>query len=165
MKLDRVFPESKIFIDTNIFLYDITYHSEFGLTIKNFLKNIELGLFQGKTSIIVLNELLHKLVIGEIAEKYKLKLFQVPAFIKQDPTILSNLKSYELINKIELIPNLEIISITKDIFNLAKTYMIKYNLMTNDAIIAATCNIHNISNIATNDGDFGRVDFLVRWNP
>ncbi len=146
-------------------MYGITDHPEFGLIIKNFLKNIELGLFQGKTSIIVLNELLHKLVIGEIAEKYRLKLFQVPAFIKQDPTILSNLKSYELVNKIELIPNLEIISITKDIFRLAKTYMIKYNLMTNDAIIASTCNIHNINNIATNDGDFGRVDFLVRWNP
>jgi len=84
-------------------LYGITDHPEFGLIIKNFLKNIELGLFQGKTSIIVLNELLHKLVIGEIAEKYRLKLFQVPAIIKQDPTILSNLKSYELVNKIESI--------------------------------------------------------------
>lgn len=75
------------------------------------------------------------------------------------------MKSYELVNKIELIPNLEIISITKEIFSLAKLYMVKYNLMTNDAIIVATCNINGISNIATNDGDFDRVDFLVRWNP
>jgi len=75
------------------------------------------------------------------------------------------LKSYELVNKIELIPNLEIISITKEIFSLAKSYMVKYNLMTNDAIIVATCNINGISNIGTNDGDFDRVDFLVRWNP
>ena len=109
--------------------------------------------------------MLHKLVIGEIAEKYCLKLFQVPAFIKQDPTILSNLKSYELVNKIELIPNLEIIGITREIFSLAKIYMAKHNLMTNDAIITATCNIHNINNIATKDGDFDRVNFLVRWNP
>ncbi len=165
MKLDRVLPDSKIFIDTNLFLYDITDHPEFGLSTKNFLKNIELGIFQGKTSIIVLNELLHKLVIGEIAEKYRLKLFQVLAFIKQNPAILSSLKSYELVNKIELIPNLEIISTTKEIFSLAKSYMGKYNLMTNDAIIVATCNINGISNIATNDSDFDRVDFLVRWNP
>ncbi|GFO97018.1 hypothetical protein ig2599ANME_1217 [groundwater metagenome] len=165
MKLDSVLPESKIFIDTNIFLYDITDHPEFGVSTKNLLKNIELGIFQGKTSIIVLNELLHKLVIGEIAEKYGLKLFQVISCIKQDPTILSNLKSYELVNKIELIPNFEIISVSKEIFSLAKSYMVKYNLMTNDAIIVATCNINGISNISSNDGDFDRVDFLVRWYP
>lgn len=165
MKLDRVNPESELFIDTNIFLYDLTDHPEFGYSTKNFLKNIELGIVEGKTSVIVLNELLHKLVIGEIAEKYKLKLSQVPAFIKQDSTILSNLKSYELVNKIELIPNLEIFSATKEIFSLAKSYMIKCNLMTNDAIIAATCDVNGISNIATNDGDFDRVDFLVRWSP
>jgi len=165
MKLDRVLPESKIFIDTNVFLYDITDHPRFGHSTKNFLKNIELGIVQGKTSIIVLNELLHKLVIGEIAEKCGVKLSQVPGIIKQDPTILSNLKSYVLVNKIELIPNLEILSATKEIFSLAKSYMVKYNLMTNDAIIVATCKISGISNIATNDGDFDRVDFLVRWNP
>ncbi len=165
MKLDRVPQESKFFIDTNIFLYDITDHPEFGQITKGFLKKIEFGIIQGKTSVIVLNELLHKLVIGEIAEKYNLKLFQVPAILKQNPTILSSLKSYELVNKIELIPNLEILSITKEIFSLAKSYMIKYNLMTNDAIIAATCNINGVSNIATNNGDFDRIDFLIRWNP
>ena len=78
---------------------------------------------------------------------------------------MSSLKSYELVNKIELIPNLEILSVTKEIFSLAKSYMVKYNLMTNDAIIAATCNIDGISDIATNDGDFDRIDFLVRWDP
>lgn len=165
MKLDIVPQESKCFIDTNIFLYSLTDHPDFGHSTKEFLKKTERGIVQSKTSVIVLNELLHKLVIGEIAEKYKLKLYQVPAIIKQDPTILSSLKSYELVNKIELIPNIEILSVTEEIFSLAKSYMVKYNLMTNDAIIAATCNTHGISNIATSDGDFDRVDFLARWNP
>lgn len=82
MKLDRVLPESEIFIDTNVFLYDITDHPDFGLSTKNFFKNIELGIFQGKTSIIVLNELLHKLVIGEIAEKLWTKIVSGTGFYK-----------------------------------------------------------------------------------
>ena len=32
--------------------------------------------------------------------------------------------------------------------------MAKYNLLTNDAIILATCKIHNITKLASHDSDF-----------
>ena len=35
-----------------------------------------------------------------------------------------------------------------------------YNLLPNDALIAATCKHHGIKKIATFDEDFKRVDFL-----
>ena len=35
-----------------------------------------------------------------------------------------------------------------------------YNLLPNDALIAATCKYYGISKIATFDEDFERVDFL-----
>jgi len=35
-----------------------------------------------------------------------------------------------------------------------------YNLLPNDALIAATCKYYGINKIATFDGDFKRVDFL-----
>ena len=38
--------------------------------------------------------------------------------------------------------------------------MIRYNLLPNDAIIAATCLKHEIAQIATFDSDFLRVDWL-----
>ena len=36
----------------------------------------------------------------------------------------------------------------------------RYNLMPNDAMIAATCEHHGINKIATYDEDFTRIDFL-----
>jgi len=36
----------------------------------------------------------------------------------------------------------------------------KYELLPNDALIAATCKFYNINKIATFDEDFKRVDFL-----
>ena len=44
--------------------------------------------------------------------------------------------------------------------NLAKEISIKYKLLPNDALIAATCKYYGISKIATFDDDFERVDFL-----
>jgi len=38
--------------------------------------------------------------------------------------------------------------------------MIRYNLLPNDAMIASTCLKHEISEIATFDSDFLRVDWL-----
>jgi predicted nucleic acid-binding protein len=38
--------------------------------------------------------------------------------------------------------------------------MEKYRLLSNDALIAATCKHYNIEKIATSDPDFKRVDFL-----
>ncbi len=43
--------------------------------------------------------------------------------------------------------------------------MTRYNLLSADAIHAASCNVHGIENIATNDPDFKRVDFLKLWVP
>jgi len=36
----------------------------------------------------------------------------------------------------------------------------KYDLLPNDALIAANCKMHGIKEIATFDEDFRRVDFL-----
>ncbi|MFQ6072929.1 MAG: type II toxin-antitoxin system VapC family toxin [Methanosarcinales archaeon] len=41
----------------------------------------------------------------------------------------------------------------------------KYSLMAKDAYIASFAKSYNICNIATNDSDFTRVDFLTVWRP
>jgi predicted nucleic acid-binding protein len=47
----------------------------------------------------------------------------------------------------------------------AVTFSTEYSLLPNDAIHAATCNIHNMEHMATNDSDFERVSFLCIWKP
>jgi len=41
----------------------------------------------------------------------------------------------------------------------------EFGLLFSDALHAACCKAYNIENIATNDGDFDRVDFLKVWKP
>ena len=59
------------------------------------------------------------------------------------------------------------VRILKDYQNLdlVKEIMIKYRLLPQDALIAATCNYYGIKKIATFDDDFKRVDFLEVVEP
>jgi len=165
MRLEKVPSGCKVFIDTNIFLYDIAGHPVYGGSCKRFLKRLEIREIVGVTSVVVLNELLHKLILGEVSKRKGLTLSQGMEYIKKNPDVISSLKAYNIVGKIEGMGSLAIMELTPDIFAFARGYMIKYKLMSNDAIHVATCKEHEIENIATNDADFERVGFLKVWKP
>jgi len=54
----------------------------------------------------------------------------------------------------------EFLIITEEVVEIASSLASKYNLLPNDALIAATCKHHVIRKIATFDPDFDRVEFL-----
>ena len=68
---------SKVFLDTNILLYAVTDHPRFGQWCNALLDRIHRGDVIGYVSAVVLNEFIHKLIIGEVAQKTKLKPGQV----------------------------------------------------------------------------------------
>lgn len=70
-----------------------------------------------------------------------------------------------VLDKIECMHNFKVIELTPAIFAYARGCMKKYKLMSNDAVQVATCKVHKIENIATNDNDFERVNFLKVWKP
>ncbi len=62
--------------------------------------------------------------------------------------ILNNSYDYKLLNLFHLIAN------DTQLFKLVPSFMSSYNLLPNDAIILATCKIHNITQLASHDTDF-----------
>lgn len=73
----------EFYIDTNYFLYYITEHPKYINWCENFFDRINAGELKGVISIVVLNELLHKLIIGEIAETKNINTFSVIKYIKK----------------------------------------------------------------------------------
>ena len=59
----------------------------------------------------------------------------------------------------ELFSKINLLSDTKDL-GVVRDIAIRYRLLPNDALIAATCKHYGIRKIATFDEDFKRVDFL-----
>lgn len=156
---------SRVFLDTNVLIYAISEHPRFGLWSDELLSRIQLKEVQGYVSLIVLNELTHKLIIGEVAQKVGLKPSQVVRYLKEHHEVLAALDAYEMISEIESNYGLVILGLTLQTMKLARNLMQAHQLLSNDALHLATMQEANIQDIATNDADFETIESITVWKP
>lgn len=157
------FTGNDIFIDSNIFIYDATVTGPYK-ECEYFLLKIKHGELIGYTNPIIIEEVYHKLLILEVCSEYQVKPFAAVRFIKDNPHILAEIdKSRKIIDEILNYRGLKVLEIGYHVILEAKK---NFNLLLgSDAIHAATCKMYEISDIATNDSDFKKVDFLNVWKP
>jgi predicted nucleic acid-binding protein len=106
-----------------------------------------------------------KLSVIELSTKLKKKPALIIPLVKKDPSLLDDLVTPFLAAENIMNMNLEIVNLLVPIFVVALESMKRYRLMSNDAIHVATMKGHGITNIATNDPDFERVEWLKVWTP
>ncbi|NQE52191.1 tRNA(fMet)-specific endonuclease VapC [ANME-1 cluster archaeon GoMg3.2] len=112
-----------------------------------------------------INETVHKLSIIELSTKLKKKPALIIALVKKDPSLLDNLVAPFLAAENIMNMNLEIVNLLVPMFVVVLESMKRYRLMSNDAIHVATMKKRGITDIATNDPDFERVNWLKVWKP
>ena len=91
----------RVFLDTNVLLYAVTEHPGYGEWANVLLDRICSNEVEGAISVIVLNELLHQLVIGEVSQREGLRPFQAVRYIKDHPDVLTDLAAYEVAEDVE----------------------------------------------------------------
>ena len=164
--LDEIETGTTIFIDANIFLYEILDHWKYAEPCNSFLEHINMGKYHALMSVLICNEVFHRVVIAEVVEKYDIEPKSAVNYLKKNWGIVKELnKAWDAILNINAIENLEIVEIDREIFGVALKYSKKYGLLSNDAIHLATMKRHGLTNVATNDGDFERVEWLNIWKP
>ena len=155
-----------IFIDANIFLYDILNHWKYAESCNRFLEQINMGEYRALISVIVCNEVFHRVMIAEVVERYKIEPKSAVKYLKKNWESVRELgKARDAILNISAIGNLKIVGIDYDVFGIALEYSGRYGLLSNDAIHLATMKKHGITSIATNDRDFERVEWLNIQKP
>jgi len=70
MKLSSIPSGTSVFIDANIFLFDIFEDTDFGDASYDFIKKIESSDIKGYTSTLVLDEVLFKMILMEATNKF-----------------------------------------------------------------------------------------------
>lgn len=152
---------NNIYIDANIFLYSAFKHPIYGDVCKDFLLRME---GNACTSDFTLNEVFHKLMIAEISKMFVVRPKEAVAFIKKNPAVISGLQA--IWDEMELIAEskIHIISYGKLFPDFIKTSK-SYNLMATDAIIVEIMKRNGLKDIASNDGDFERVEGITVWKP
>lgn len=160
--LDDIPVGCKIFIDSNIFIYHFLGRSEPCTVLLERAEDQEVQAF---TSIIVMTEVLHKLMIAEAVEKFSIKSYRVLKFLKDHPDAISSLTKCEEL--IEEIPNfnIEVLTVGKEAIFESRAFRERHGLLTNDSLNLYAMKINGLKDMATNDHDFETVDWINVWKP
>src|SRR3989338_6609515 len=157
------FPVDKnIFIDANIFIYHFLGMKDDCTQLLVQVENRKIAAF---TSVIVLAEVWHRLMIAEAIENYGLTPHKAVSYLKNHPKIVKQLsRCHESMASIPQM-RVKIWSLTQKAFILAQSISHEYGLLTNDALNAALMRLHRVKDVATNYGDFLRVKDVKVWRP
>lgn len=165
-KITSLSKGTKVFLDANIFLYVFTNHPRFCPASQAILTQVENDHISGYTSHLVLMEVTHKLMCGEVSQTYRIPLPKTVTYLKNNPQVIKNLSKYKIgLQQIKSIPHLTILEVTPKIFDTAWELIERFCLLSSDAVHTATCQFNQIKDIATNDSDFKRVSSLKVWTP
>jgi len=160
------FNGDEIFLDANILIYHLTSHPQFGAACHQLLQNTEVGIVNSYTSNWVLAEVIHKLMILETCDRFRLQNHEAINYLKKNHHAINRLSKYrKALDLIYRLSNLTILEVNDVIFRQSHAYISKYHLLSSDAVHVATGLTNNIRNMATNDKDFKRVKDLTIWAP
>ena len=144
----------RVFVDAPIFIYHFTGVSA---ECRRFLERCERAEVQGVTSVTVVAEVTHRLLMIEAVQSGLVSSGNVAAKLRSKPDALRSLRvTEEQVGRIPMM-GIEVLGLDLRLLAAAAELRHQYGLMTNDSIIAATALGEGIAHVATGDGDFERV--------
>ena len=160
--LERLPGRSSVFIDTNVFVYHaLDQHP----SCSELLRRIQRRDLRGFTSTIVLSEVWHKAMLGELGSREALTFGQALRRLRRHPEPIPTLTQAHAL--IRHIPSwgIRILPLRRRELAEAISLSIRYHLLATDSLILATMQTHRLTHLASNDRDFLRVPGLTVWRP
>ncbi len=142
------YSKDRVFVDSNVIIGLLSADSR-AVKILDNLSDCILYI-----NDVVFSEVAYKLMVLKFLEKnekFKLHL------LKNE--ISDYVHLYEILREFTSRAGIEVLQVDGRIITEAIEIGLKYKLLPNDALIAATCEHYGIRKIATFDEDFKRVDF------
>ena len=162
MTLDRVPPASRILLYSTIFIYHTTGTS---LECRALLERCEVGDVAGLTSVVVLAEVAHRLMIIEAVSAGLVKGKDVVRKLRARPDLVRRLHVYQ--EQVERIPLMGVDVVPIDFGTLLPSADIRrqYGLLVNDSLVVASARGAGIGHLASADADFHRVKEIKLYQP
>jgi hypothetical protein len=155
-----------VFIDANIFLHVVLGTGKEAAACTRFLEDADAGLFPCATSVIVLNEVLHRLLIASVVRNSGINPESAVRQMKLHPDLVRDAGNVrEVMEDIRSIRPMVVYGISPQTFERSLAVMQEWGLLGNDALHVACMEEHSIDAIATYDRDFSRVDSISVVRP
>lgn len=162
MNLETLPDGSLVFIDANIFIYHFTGASP---SCREFLTRCASGTVHGLTSLPVILEVAHRLMIIEAQDK---GLVQGPnpwQKLSRSPAVVKKLRLYEEWTLAIPRMGIEVEEVTFTDFLTSLEVRQKTGLLTLDSLILAVMNRLKTPNLASADRAFSRIDGFKLFTP
>lgn len=154
------------FIDANIFIYFITGKERLADRCQTLLEKTIEGEVRSFTSVLVLNEVTHKLMTLELADKLNQPPHIVMRKIREDNSVLEKIdETWKDLIRIMKIDNLTILENDMNNLLIGSTIAKENNLLITDSMHLASTDIHGIEVVATTDKRMKELEFVEVWDP
>lgn len=162
MTLDRLPSASRIFLDSTIFIYHATGTSP---QCRALLERCEAGDIAGVTSVVVLAEVAHRLMLIEAVAAGFVSGKDVVKKLRARPDLVRRLHVYQ--EQVERVPLMGVDVAPLDAGTLLRSADIRrrYGLLVNDSLVVAAARGAGVGLLASADADFGRVKELKLYRP
>lgn len=160
--LDQLVAGSRVFIDASIFIYHFTASSR---QCRELLADCESGRFSGFTSVTAVTEVAHRLMMIEAVTKGLVSPGNVVRKLREKPALIRELHVYQ--EQIELIPlmGITVQGLDLEVTAFAAEIRRRHGLLVNDSLLSATAIREGITDFASADPDFERVEGLRLFHP
>lgn len=152
----------KIFIDANIFIYHFTGVSP---QCSQFLERCEQQELLGVTSVNILLEVLHRLMMIEAVVKRLITPGNAIKKLKERPQLVKQLRSYKEQTEAVLEMGIKVLTLGTDSVTASGHYRQTYGLMVNDSVTASLAVAEGIKALASADRYLERLKELAVYSP
>jgi predicted nucleic acid-binding protein len=157
---------SSILIDSNIFVYHFFSKSRYNPAASEFLERVEKEDIVGITLTSIIMETTHRMMILEAAALFPdIRPRDLVAYLKEHPERVKQLTDHQAVPTEIASFNVQIISPDLDMLKKSQEMKKRFGFLSNDALTLQVMEDHKIANLASNDGDFERVDFVNLYRP
>lgn len=154
-----------VFVDANTFIYHFAPDPLLEPPCSHLLQRIENRELEGFTSLHLLSEVAHKLMVLEASTRFGWPLTGMANRLRRHPAEVQQLTLFR--RAIERIAQSRIQVLATLLAALVDATSIsqQLGLLTNDALIVALMQANGLKRLASHDADFDRVPGLMRYAP
>lgn len=161
MRLDDLV-EGQVYCDVNVFYSFLRSDPLHRITVRTFFKRMISGAVEVYLTPLVIDELFYRLLLAEVRESYQ----QNPLDILRTrlPEALASCSGdiRRALSRVIKLPHLHVVSVEATDLTDMFDNISAYSLLPRDALHLAVLQRLRLTNLATDDRDFDRVDWLQR---
>lgn len=157
MTLAEISDGSAVFVDASVFIYHFVGASRQCTAL---LSRCESSEVRGTTSVQVLAEVSHRLMLIEAVQRRLVTAGNVARKLARRPALVKQLTIYEASIHAISSMGIGIVALTEAMVQSGLRHQRRYGLLTNDSLIVAAMLQHGLSLLATADRRLAVVDHL-----